>query len=50
MVAAQGLRNVGELIAIVRDDADRRLPAVARQVLRLERWSSSCWPGTRRTL
>jgi transposase len=32
MVAAQGLRNVGELIAIVRDDGDRRLPAVARQV------------------
>jgi hypothetical protein len=35
MVAAQGLRNVGELIAIVRDDADRRLPAVARQVLQV---------------
>src|ERR1044071_5573705 len=35
MVAAQGLRNVGELIAIVRDDADRRLPALARQVLRV---------------
>ena len=62
MVAAQGLRNVGELVAIVRDDGDRRLPAVARQVLqcwqirssrpsrRLERWSGSCWPGTRRTL
>src|ERR687887_513410 len=33
MVAAQGLRNVGELIAIVRDDSDRRLPDVARQVL-----------------
>jgi Transposase and inactivated derivatives len=26
MVAAQGLRNVGELIAIVRDDGDTRLP------------------------
>src|SRR5262249_39151701 len=26
MVAAQGLRNVGELIAIIRDDGDRRLP------------------------
>ena len=33
MVAAQGLRNVGELIAIVRDDGDTRLPDVARQVL-----------------
>src|SRR4029453_3533916 len=33
MVAAQGLRNVGELIAIVRDDGDRRLPAGARQGL-----------------
>jgi len=33
IVAAQGLRNVGELIAIVRDDGDRRLPDVARQVL-----------------
>jgi hypothetical protein len=28
MVAAQGLRNVGELIAIVRDDGDTRLPDV----------------------
>src|SRR5919201_1733725 len=27
------LRNVGQLIAIVRDDSDRRLPDVARQVL-----------------
>src|SRR5262245_60915042 len=35
MVAAQGLRNVGELIAIVRDDGDKRLPAVARQVLQV---------------
>ena len=35
MVAAQGLRNVGELIAIVRDDSDTRLPAVARQVLQV---------------
>jgi transposase len=25
IVAAQGLRNVGELIAIVRDDGDTRL-------------------------
>ena len=62
MVAAQGLRNVGELIAIIRDDGDRRLPAVARQVLQvlanqIEQTESavralerSCWPGTRRTL
>jgi transposase len=35
MVAAQGLRNVGELIAIIRDDGDKRLPDVARQVLRV---------------
>src|SRR5437763_8037835 len=35
MVAAQGLRNVGELIAIVRDDGDTRLPGVARQVLQV---------------
>ena len=35
MMAAQGLRNVSELIAIVRDDGDRRLPAVARQVLQV---------------
>ena len=34
-MAAQGLRNVGELIAIVRDDGDKRLPAVARQVLQV---------------
>src|SRR5260370_19231607 len=35
IVAAQGLRNVGELIAIVRDDGDTRLPEVARQVLQV---------------
>src|SRR5262249_40093765 len=35
IVAARGLRNVGQLIAIVRDDADIRLPAVARQVVRV---------------
>src|SRR5436190_17122529 len=35
VVAAQGLRKVGELIAIIRADGDRRLPAVARQVLRV---------------
>src|SRR5258706_6703405 len=35
MVAAQGLRNVGELIAIVRDDSDTRLPDAGRQVLQV---------------
>src|SRR5437879_10509383 len=35
MGATRGLRNVGELIAIVRDDGDTRLPAVARQVLQV---------------
>ena len=35
MVAAQGLRNVGELIAIVRDDGDTRLTDMARQVLQV---------------
>src|SRR5262245_28423761 len=35
MVAAQGLRNVRELIAIVRADGDTRLPDVARQVLQV---------------
>jgi transposase len=33
MVAAHGLRNVSH--AVVRDDGDRRLPDVARQVLQL---------------
>src|SRR5438128_1063765 len=33
IIAAQGLHNVGQLIAIVRDDGDTRLPDVARQVL-----------------
>jgi transposase len=31
IVAARGLRNVSQLIAIVRDDADIRLPAVAQR-------------------
>src|SRR3989475_4388045 len=35
IVAAQGLRNVGDLIAIVRDDGDTRLPDVARHVLQV---------------
>src|SRR5258708_16732257 len=30
LVAAPGVRNVGELIAIVRDDDDRRVPDMAR--------------------
>src|SRR3954452_13577856 len=35
MIAPQGLRNVGQLIAIVRDESDARLPALARQVLQV---------------
>src|SRR5262249_43874023 len=35
IVVARGLRNVGQLIAIVRDDADTRLPDVAREVLQV---------------
>ena len=35
IVAAQGLRNVAQLVAIVRDDGDLRLPDVARQVLQV---------------
>jgi transposase len=33
IIAPQGLRNVGRLIAIVRDEEDARLPALAREVL-----------------
>jgi transposase len=33
IIAPQGLRNVGRLIAIVRDADDGRLPDLARQVL-----------------
>jgi transposase len=35
LVAAQGLRNVGELIAVVRDRDDRRVPDMAREVLQV---------------
>jgi len=35
VVAPQGLRNVGKLIAIVRDEGDARLPDMARQVLQV---------------
>ena len=35
IVAARGLRNVGQLIAIVRDDGDTRLPDMARQGLQV---------------
>jgi transposase len=35
IIAAQGLRNVGELIATVRDDGDTRLPDMARSVLQV---------------
>lgn len=33
VIAPQGLRNVAGLLAIVRDESDTRLPALARQVL-----------------
>jgi transposase len=33
VIAPLGLRNVGRLIAIIRDEIDTRLPAPARQVL-----------------
>src|SRR5262249_18891319 len=35
VIAPQGLRNVGKLIAIVRDEGDARLPGLARQVLQV---------------
>jgi transposase len=35
LIAAQGLHKVSELIAIVRDDKDERVPDIAHQVLRV---------------
>ena len=35
VIAPQGLRNVGKLIAIIRDEEDARLPGLARQVLQV---------------
>jgi len=35
IIAPQGLRNVGKLIVIVRDEDDARLPYMARQVLQV---------------
>src|SRR5262249_36698433 len=35
VIGPQGLRNVGKLIAIVRDEGDARLPDLARQVLQV---------------
>jgi transposase len=35
LIAAQGLHKVAGLIAVVRDDKDDRVPAMARQVLRV---------------
>src|SRR6516225_633439 len=35
LIAPQGLRNVGKLMAIVRDEDDARLPDLARQVLQV---------------
>src|SRR5262249_46631149 len=51
IVAAQGLRNVGELIAMVRDDGDTRLPDMARAVVQGLAWpiehnrAAACAPG-----
>ena len=38
VIAPQGLRNVGKLIAIIRDEEDARLPSLARQVLQVRSW------------
>jgi transposase len=35
VIAPQGLRNVGKLIAIIRDEEDASLPTLARQVLQV---------------
>ena len=35
VIAPRGLRNVGELIAITRDESDARLPGLAQQVLQV---------------
>ena len=35
VIAPQGLRNVGKLIAVIRDEEDARLPGLARQVLQV---------------
>ena len=35
VIAPQGLRNVGKLIAIVRDESDARLPDLGRRVLQV---------------
>src|SRR5437879_12491811 len=35
IIAPQGLRHVGRLTAIVRDEGDARLPDLARQVLQV---------------
>jgi transposase len=35
VIAPAGLRNVGQLIAIIRDESDRRLPDLARPVLQV---------------
>src|SRR3954451_20980830 len=35
VIAAQGLRNISKLIAIIRDENDARVPGLARQVLQV---------------
>src|SRR5262249_20051964 len=61
VIAPQGLRNVGKLIAIVRDEGDARLPDLVAKCYRcwrhrlsswrrrLRRSRSNSWPGTRAT-
>src|SRR5262249_8605617 len=62
VIAPQGLRNVGKLIAIIRPMAIRACRMwrgrcyrcwqirSSRSRRRLQVWSGSCWPGTRLTL
>ena len=49
VIAPQGLRNVGKLIAIVRDEGDARLPDLARQVLQVLAAQVLFGPFLRRT-
>jgi transposase len=43
IIAPEGLRNVGRLIAIVRDEGEARPPDLARQVLAVLRHRLSSW-------
>ncbi len=44
VVAPQGARHVAELIAVVADAGDARLPEIARGVLAPLSRASACWP------